>query len=95
MLRFGMFSLICSVSFGVFGFAGGISASWVGGQILFFVCLALSAVGFLGGVLANPSSSRESRFDDRSSYGWPAEDIHGEKSREPDQVHGTIRRPCR
>lgn len=90
MLRFGMLSLICSMSFGVFGFGAGLSTSWVGGQILFLVCLVLSAIGFLGGVLANPTGLRESRIDDRSSYGRPAKDLHGEEYREPHNAPRSI-----
>ena len=77
MLRFVMLSLICSMSFGVFGFGGNSSASWVAGQILFLVCLAFSAIGFLAGVVANPTGLRQSQANDRSSCGRPADEIPG------------------
>ena len=81
MLRFGMLSLICSMSFGVFGFGGGLSPTWVGGQILFLVCLVFSVFGFLGGVMARPTGLRDQQIDDRSCSGRPAN--------EPQEIHGT------
>jgi uncharacterized membrane protein YtjA (UPF0391 family) len=75
MLRFGLLSLICSVSFGVFGFGGGPTAAWAAGQVLFVVCLVFSAVGFLGGVWARPTGLREERIDDRSCYGQPTKEM--------------------
>jgi uncharacterized membrane protein YtjA (UPF0391 family) len=77
MLRVAMLSLICSVSSGVFGFGGGISSSWVWGQILFLIFLVFSAVGFLGGVMAKPTGLREAHINDRSCYGRPERDHHG------------------
>lgn len=69
MLRFGMLSLVCSMSSGVFGFGGGDSStSWIGGQILFFVFLVLSVAGYLGGLLVNPGCTRPARIDDRSRF---------------------------
>ena len=74
MLRFGMLSLICSMSFGVFGFGGGPSATWVGGQIMFVVCLVFAAIGFLAGVCAKPIEMRNEQFNDKLSFGWPEKD---------------------
>lgn len=70
MLRIGLLSLICSMSCGVFGFGGSASStSWIGGQVLFFVFLALSVAGYLGGLLVNPGSLHEARIDDCSRLG--------------------------
>ena len=82
MLRFGMLCLICSVSSGVFAFGAGHSSPWAWGQVLFFVCLAFSAVGFLGGLFLKPAALQEARVDDRASCGPQARDTHGTGSRE-------------
>lgn len=81
MLRFGMLSLIGSVSFGVFGFGGSLSASSGGAQILSLACLAFSAIGFLGGVLANPTGLPETRTNGCSIPGQPANDYYDEETR--------------
>lgn len=75
MLRFGLLSLICCVSFGVFGFGGSHAANWVGGQVLSLVCLACSAVGFLAGVWLKPTGLRSERFNDGPRYASEAKGI--------------------
>jgi len=77
MLRFALLSLVCAVSAGVFGFSGSLSPWWVWGQVLFLVFLMLSAVGFLGGLVAKPPSLREARINDRLSNVRSPKDIHG------------------
>ena len=69
MLRFGMLSLICALCSGVYGFGEHAPASWPALPGLCFVFLGLSALGFWGGTMNNPSINRESQFDSRSTYG--------------------------
>ena len=76
MLRFGMLSLICSMSFAVFGFGGGMAATWVTGRILFLVCLVFAMVGFLVGVMHNAKNGLESRLDDQACPGRSAQEVH-------------------
>lgn len=71
MLRFGMLSLICSVGCGVLGFGGGVFSSSAWAPFLFLVFLALSAVGFLGGLMARPRELREARIYDHSCHERP------------------------
>lgn len=77
MLRFALLSLVCAVSAGVFGFSGSLSPWWVWGQVLFLIFLVLSAVGFMGGLMAKPTGLQTARINDRSGHGRPAKDIHG------------------
>jgi uncharacterized membrane protein YtjA (UPF0391 family) len=67
MLRFAMLCLVCCVSCGVFGYGGSASFTWSWAPAMFYVFLALSAVGFLGGTLPRPAESRQARVNDRSN----------------------------
>lgn len=49
MLRSSMFCLVCSLTFGVFGFGNGPLPSWMWAQALFILFFALAMVGLAFG----------------------------------------------
>lgn len=59
MLRLSLFSLVCSLSSGVFGFGTGAAPSWVWARGCFFLFLIVWLACLIGGTISRPSLCRQ------------------------------------
>ena len=55
MLSFGLLSLICALTSGVFGFGADTPPDWTWEKVSFFFFLLLAAIAFVAGTIRRPS----------------------------------------